>query len=116
MELYTRYTTLADLSTQGRQWIGNDENHRHHHGMIPRAERTVDIHLQWKSGADGEPSDIGCFRLNMPALLKSHYVRKDGPDHLRLRFVQKNGVVYIQTNSRGPRLIVGTWPSGDAAP
>ena len=107
-ELFRRFQSEVDLKPGHRHWIGNDANGRHHHGMIPVEELTVDIHLEWKADAAARPQEVGCYRLQIPVLLAARFVRTDGPGHVRLRFVHaEDGNVYIQTRANQPRLVVG---------
>ncbi len=106
--LFERFQNEEELGPGARHWTGNDENGNHHHSPIRLNQKTLDIHLQWKA-ADGAPAaEVGCFRLNLPRLLECGYIRKEGADQIRLRFVHDDdGCVYIQTRNDGPRLLMG---------
>ena len=107
-ELFRRFQAVEDLKRGHRHWIGNDANGRHHHGMIPVGEVTVDIHVQWKADAAARPQEVGCFRLHIPTLLEARVDRTDGRNHVRLRFVHaEDGSVCLQTRMNQPRLVVG---------
>ncbi len=107
-EFFSMVASEDDFRLGFRRWTGNDENDRHHHGVVPLQNSPLEIRLRWKSTANDKPRSVGLLRLNLGTLLASHYIRRDGNDQVRLRFVHdRDGGVYIQARRDGPRLLVG---------
>jgi hypothetical protein len=71
--LFARMASPTDLSASHRTWNGNDTSQRNHNGAVPLAEDPLDIVLNWKSSAKAIAKLVGCFRLNLPALLAAGY-------------------------------------------
>ncbi|MGA2338222.1 MAG: hypothetical protein ABSG08_22850, partial [Terriglobales bacterium] len=74
----------------------------------------LDIRLGWKNSPDAPVKSIGCYRLNLPALLSGGYVRQEGPATIRLQFVHQGDGIYIRVREESPRLCVGDF--GDGSP
>jgi hypothetical protein len=90
-------------------WTGNDSSGRHHHGKVPRSETLLYVRLSWKANGKAAERLIGNYELDMIALLAAGYIRTDGTNHVRLRFVHAdNGGIYIQIRKTGARLRVDT--------
>lgn len=107
-ELFSRVASEDDFGRGFRKWTGNDENGRHHHGAVALRNSPLEIRLRWKFTANGKPRPVGLFRLNLRALLAGGYLRPDGNQEVRLRFVHdSNGCIYVQARRDGPRLLVG---------
>jgi len=73
----------------------------------------LDLKLAWRNSRGAPPKAIGCYRLNLRALLALGYVRLDKstePDRIRLQFVHENdGGIYIRVRKDTPRLFVGSF-------
>lgn len=107
--LFARMATPEDLAPAHRCWNGNDRSLRNHNGAVPLAELPFDIVLNWKASPAAPVHHVGCFRLNLAALLAEGYIRSDRkPGHVRLRFFHdKDECIYIEARPGGPRLLVG---------
>ena len=104
----------SDLRANHRSWVGNDWSQNRHHGIIPISQSPLDIRLGWKSSPGAPVKSIGCYRLNLPALLSGGYVRQEGPGTIRLQFVHEGNGIYIRVREESPRLRVGYF--GDENP
>lgn len=107
------FIRLTD-SVVDRCWNGDDEKGAcTHHGFISKQDSPVDIALRWRISVETPQSYIGTFRLNLVELLNAGYIRTDSyreRDGFRVKFVHgKNGRVYLQKNSKSPRLFVGAF-------
>lgn len=96
-----------------RRWVLRDDNQRHFHGVVRLSESPLYVELFWKADARSREQLVGLFRLNLPALLRQGYARRereDSPsDEVRLRFVRGDrGVVLIQVRDEEPALPIGT--------
>jgi len=93
-----------------RNWIGNDSSARNHHGVVPLSESPLRIRLSWKRGPNDPTRLVGEFDLDLRALLSDGYVREERgtPGSIRLRFYHgMDGMIYVQTNAKGPALWIG---------
>jgi hypothetical protein len=104
----------SDLRASHRSWVGNDWSQNRHHGIIPISQSPLDIRLGWKSLPGAPVKSIGCYRLNLPALLSGGYVRQEGPGTIRLQFVHEGNGIYIRVREESPCLRVGDF--GDENP
>jgi hypothetical protein len=106
---FIHFNTPADLSMKHRRWNGNDQTQRNHHGAVPLARDPFDLVLNWKSSPNASLKQVGCYRLNLAALLAAGFIRRDTkPRHVRVRFYHDlDGSVYIEAQQDGPRLLVG---------
>jgi len=116
MDLQFLFIRLAD-GTEARAWNGDDEKGaRTHHGFIPAEDNLKDIALYWGTGEGALRHYVGTYRFDLVALLNAGYVRTDryhGKHGFRLKFVHANNdVIYIQTDSNSPRLVVGVFDCG----
>jgi hypothetical protein len=105
----------ADLSRKHREWIGNDEKGGYvSHGKVRLSESPLDIRLKWTSAPQAQVYLIGCYRLDLRALLREGFVRlerPDEPDVVRLQFARHpDDGIYIRVQKDGPRLRVGDFP------
>jgi hypothetical protein len=94
-----------------REWTLRDDNSQHHHGRVGVAESPLYLRLCWRENRGGATQEVGLYKLDLEALLKSEFIRieRPGATELRLRFVRgEDDVVSIQTRSGGPRLPIGT--------
>ena len=75
----------------------------------------MDIRLKWTSAPQAQVHLIGCYRLDLQALLKEGLVRMDKPDEpdvVRLQFAHHpDDGIYIRVKKDTPRLRVGDFPS-----
>jgi hypothetical protein len=75
----------------------------------------MDIRLAWRRSSNAPIRSIGCYRLDLVALLAEGYVRKEDrrPGHVRLKFFHTAGDIYIQVRGGGAsRIYVGTFSDG----
>jgi hypothetical protein len=96
-----------------RRWVLRDDNQRHCHGVVHISESPLHVELLWKADARSREQLVGLFRLNLPALVREGYARRereDAPgDEVRLRFARGDrGVIVIQVRADAPALPVGT--------
>ena len=101
----------AQLRPGFRTWNGNDEKGRKtHHGVFKLQDSPKDLKLTWCESDISPVMPVGCYRLNLPALLKQGYVRMEPrtPGAVRLRFVHSRDAIYIQVRSNAPSLHVAT--------
>lgn len=93
-----------------RDWTGNDESARNHHGKVPLTESPLRLRLSWKKGPTDSAHLIGIFDLDLKQLLKAGYIRYEpkSQSEVRLRFYHHwDNVIYIQVNSKGKGLPIG---------
>lgn len=93
-----------------RDWTGNDESHRNHHGKVPLRESPLRLRLSWKKGPKDSARLVGVFDLDLKQLLKAGYIRSEpkSEDEVRLRFYHdRDGLVSIQVNSKEQGLPIG---------
>jgi len=100
-----------------RCWIGNDVVDRHYHNAIPANPESILIHLSWKPNSRTTPTFVGCYELNLAALLDHGFIRKDRqPGKVRLRFFHDyDDVIYIQVLGSKLRLEIGLFSPTTAA-
>ncbi|MGA9530015.1 MAG: endonuclease NucS domain-containing protein [Terriglobales bacterium] len=106
----------TDLSPGHLDWVGNDEKDRYvRHQPVRLSKSPLDIRLKWTSGApQSQVHLIGCYRLNLRALLERGFVRLEGPDEpdlVRLLFAHHpDDGIYIRVRRETPRLKIGDFP------
>ena len=107
--LFIKMASPADLSPGHRAWNGNDRTNRNYHNAVPLDEDPFDIALKWKASPSAPLRPVGCFRLNLAALLAEGFIRRDQmAGHVRLRFFHDlDDCIYIETWSGAPRLLIG---------
>ena len=52
-----------------RDWTGNDESARNHHGVVYLNESPLRLRLSWKKSPNDSAKFIGVFRLDLRKLL-----------------------------------------------
>jgi hypothetical protein len=91
-----------------REWVINDANHRHFHGVVRLSESPLALRLSWRATPESPEVLLGCFRLDLTRLLEDGYARLERDEdrsEIRLRFYRgDNGVVFVQTHSDAPAL------------
>jgi hypothetical protein len=99
-----------EVSSSCRRWRGDDEKGAYkHHGAIPLGESPVDIELRWRETENSPTKVVGCYRLDLNALLAHGYIRSDPkPGHVRLQFIHQANDIYIQHRAER-RLRVGSF-------
>ena len=96
-----------------RDWTGNDESARNHHGRVSLNESPLKLRLSWKRSSKESSHLIGVYELDLNALLAAGYVRVEPgtENEIRLRFHHgRDGLIYIQVNSKEPGLPIGRMP------
>jgi hypothetical protein len=94
-----------------RCWTLRADNRGHYHNTVSLSERPLYLELRWRARAGDSAQPVGVFRLDLDGLLRAHYIRHDptgsqGSD-VRLRVLRANdGSFYVQTNRKGPRLLL----------
>jgi len=100
----------SEVSEIRRDWTGNDESLRNHHGKVDLSESPLTLRLSWKRSPKDSVHLIGVYELDLRRLLTAGYVRIEPKteNEIRLRFYHGyDDVIYIQVNSKEPGLPVG---------
>lgn len=106
--MLTRLSEIHLHSRQFHQWVGNNEQ-GHYHRRLGLSESPYFLSLQWRENRDAPVYPVGCYELNLAALLKAGYIREDGVDSVRVRFVHaEDGAILLQARRNAPSLYVGT--------
>ena len=67
------------------------------------------LRLLWKRNTAATPRLLGLFKLGLTGLLAAGFIRRDGPGHVRVRFVHaEDGNIYLQVKRDTPRLRVAS--------
>ena len=107
---YFTTVTAGEMGVNHRSWTGNDEKGRKtHHGIVRVSESPLDVVLHWTANSNEEPQLVGCYRLNLPNLLRGGYIRQENraPGQVRLRFVHDGDSIYLRIRHDGPNLRIG---------
>jgi hypothetical protein len=102
-----------DISGIRRDWTGNDESARNHHGRVDLSESPLRLRLSWKKSPKDSAHLIGVYDLDLRQLLSAGYVRVEPKtqNEIRLRFYHgRDGIIYIQVNSKESGLPIGRIP------
>jgi len=88
----------TDLIPPFRSWCGDDEKgHNRHNGTVRLSESPLQIIVRWRRSLESSTKLVGCYRLDLDALLAEGYIRSDKtPGEVRLQFVHEGGSIYIQ--------------------
>lgn len=100
----------SEVSEIRRDWTGNDESARNHHGRVDLRESPLKLRLSWKRSSKDPVHLIGVYELDLRELLTAGYARieRNTQNEIRLRFYHGyDDVIYIQVNSKEPGLPVG---------
>ena len=98
----------GELPSKYRRWTGNDESARNHNCKVGRNENPLVMHLSWRANGETPAKFVGCYRINMPRLVREGYALPEGTNEARLRFYHdSDGVVYIGRGQKFPRIPVG---------
>src|SRR5712691_6039532 len=95
-----------------RHWILRAEYQGgHYHAKVHLSESPLYLELSWHLTAGDQVRRVGVFRFDLIGLLRDGYIRRDPRDSrdpdVRLRIVRdSDGNFYVQTNQRGPRLLL----------
>jgi len=103
----------SDASEIRRDWTGNDESARNHHGRVSLSESPLKLRLSWKHSPIDSAYLIGIYELDLRRLLDAGYVRVEPKteNEIRLRFYHGyDNLIYIQVNSNEPGLPIGRMP------
>jgi hypothetical protein len=102
-------TVLTRGSDADRHWCGNDEKGRfRHHGTLPMSHDPVTIELHWRANDSAAQNYIGTYRLHLAALLENDFIRRESErDHVRVQFLNDNGVIKLTLGKGRPGLVVG---------
>lgn len=93
-----------------RDWTGNDDSARNHHGVVTLNESPLKLRLSWKKSAKDSAKLVGVFEINLRELLKGGYVRSEPntENAIRLRFYHgSDDVIYVQVKRNEPSLPIG---------
>ena len=96
-----------------RNWTGNDESDRNHHGIVPLIESPLRLRLSWRKSSMDSAYLIGVFDLDLQGLLRAGYIRPEprSAKEVRLRFYHRlDNVIYIQVKKKEPALPIGRVP------
>ena len=110
MKDFVRRVPTGEASNIRRDWTGNDESARNHHGKIPLMESPLRLRLSWKKSPNDSSRLVGIFDLDLKQLLKAGYIRYEpnSTDEVRLRFYHGwDNLVYIQVSSKERGLPIG---------
>lgn len=107
------FAELLPRSAPGihREWTGNDESDRNHHGRVLLNQNPLRLRLSWRKSSGERAQLIGVFDLDLQKLLAANYIRLEAgtQDKVRLRFYHGlDDVIYIQANMEGPGLPIAT--------
>ena len=111
MTHFVRKVPNEEATKIRRDWTGNDESARSHHGRIPLSESPLRLRLSWKKGPKDSARLVGIFDLDLNQLLTAGYIRYEpnSTSEVRLRFYHgSDNLVYIQVNSKEPGLPIGS--------
>ena len=90
-----------------RTWVLRRDNHAHHHGVVHLSGSPLYLNLSWREDRNSPAHHVGLFRLDLPRLLASKFIRHE-PTHstgprLRLRIIHRPGPRFaIQVRSGDP--------------
>ena len=93
-----------------RDWTGNDESDRNHHGKVRLSEGRLRLRLSWRKSPKDSAHLVGIFDLDLKHLLKAGYIRSEAQseNEVRLRFYHGwDDVISIQVNLKEPSLPIG---------
>jgi len=92
--------TEAELCPLFRRWRGDDKKGRYrHNGAVRLLESPLNIRLEWRRSPASPTKLVGCYRLDLDALLAQGYIRQDiTPGEVRLQFVHEGDAIYIQSH------------------
>ena len=116
-----KFLGRGSLSLGYLSFTGNDDSVHNYHRRVHLAKGTIDILLRWKESGSFQVRFIGCYRFDLYGLLQDGLIRydpKDSPNsgYVRVRlFHSSDNGIYFQTNSNGPKLLVGRF-TGSASP
>ncbi len=101
----------APVVAKIRKWVLNDASNSNHHGVVNLGESPLYLHFSWRRSALDPIQFVGIFRLDLPGLLHSGYVRIEPQEpknkKIRLRIVHRNDEnFYIQVNNNKPALLM----------
>ena len=103
----------SDVSEIDRDWTGNDESARQHHGRVSLNASPLKLRLSWKHSPKDSSHLIGIYELDLRGLLEAAYVRvkPKTENENRLRFYHgHDNLIYIQVNSNERGLPIGRLP------
>jgi len=91
----------------------------HWHSKVRLSESPLYLELHCRLNRFGSVHHVGLFRLDLNGLLRERYIRPESKgshdSDVRLRiFRADDGSFYVQTNQRGPRLLLACVPVSDA--
>lgn len=106
-----KHALLVSRTTVGpvaHEWTGNDDDARHHHGLLDLSEVPCYLALYWHSRARGRTVHVGTYKLNLRRLVAADYAQEKPGRKVRLRFVRDaDGTIEIRPNESTPGLPVG---------
>ena len=105
----TRLITILHPEAEAdRTWCGNDQTGcSSWNGKIPAKPDPVSIALSWRSNSKAPVQYIGTFSLHLSSLLRHGYIRSDEVGHVRITFINDDGVIKLATGRSGPSIVIG---------
>lgn len=89
-------------------WHANESTGRGvWHGKIRNTADPTSLRLYWRDNSKRPEQYIGTFRLHLNALLARRYIRKDGPVHVRVNFINIDGTIVLATSRMTPHIVIG---------
>ena len=110
---------LSQISrvTSGRKstrFTLRDDNQQHYHRRVEISHSPLFVELNRRATKESPVHRVGLFRLELPSLLRLHYIRaeREGDDRdVRVRFYRKDdGFIYLQSRLDSPSLRVARAP------
>lgn len=101
-------TSEARMTGLHRNWTGNDQSGRWHHGKVRLSEDPLYLRLHWKAGPEFRPHFVGNFEIKLRKLLINEYLGDEGDGLVRLKFHHgRDDVIYIKRRIEWPGIPVG---------
>ncbi len=106
--MFVERTSEARMTGKHRNWTGNDQNARCHHGRVRLSEDPLYLRLHWKTSPTASPRFVGSFEIKLRKLLVNEYIRDEGGGFVRLRFYHgHDDVIYVKQRLDWPGIPVG---------
>lgn len=98
----------APAGARVRRWTLNESDGAEYKTVVDVSESPLYLKLSWRSDAAGPKTHVGVFRLDLPGLLRSGYIRHEpvgaNGSRLRVRIIREaDGRFYLQMRAGEPR-------------